>query len=236
LKFPLAKTYTLIDKQMLRMNWLDTLLSLPAICKFLQSKEWSRDLPSQYLARGRRLSEAGKVLDIDHFIGSQSGFVGTARVQGTRSQPYKVRLSGKYERGEWIFWGSCTCPVSEDCKHVAAFVYDLQKAILGAEQEGDALSAHDRWLSALSEVVKPDLPAKVQEPKRRTMALAFLLTPRDDGLLQVGFAKIGYPAKRPPQIENPNFTPGSSGRLPAYYQEGDSELVYALQERLRRLL
>ena len=32
------------------MNWLDTLLSLPAICKFLQSKEWSRDFPSQYLA------------------------------------------------------------------------------------------------------------------------------------------------------------------------------------------
>ncbi len=214
------------------MNWLDTLLSLPVICKFLQSKEWSRDFPSQYLARGRRLSEGGMVLDIDHFIGSQSGFVGTARVQGTRPQPYKVSLSGKYDRAEWIFWGSCTCPVSEDCKHVAAFVFDLQKAIVGAEAEGDGLSEHERWLSALSEVVVAETPVKVEEPKRRTMGLAFLVTPRDDGLLQVGFAKIGYPVNRPPQVENPNFSPSSSGRLPGYFQEGDRELVYALEERL----
>jgi len=216
----------------LSMNWLDTLLSLPAICKFLQSKEWSYDFPSQYLARGRLLSDAGKVLDIDHFIGSQSGFVGTARVQGTRSQAYKVSLSGKYEFGEWIFWGSCTCPVSEDCKHVAAFVYDLQKAIAGAELEESGLSTHESWLSALSEIALPESPVTVEEPKRRTQALAFLVTPREDGLLQVGFAKIRYPAKGGALVEQPSFEPAGARRAAQYLQEGDRELVHSFQERL----
>ncbi len=214
------------------MNWLDTLLNLPSVCKFLQGREWSRDFPSPYLARGRMLSEAGKVLDIDHFIGSKSGFVGTARVQGTRPQPYKVSLTGKCERDGWVFWGTCTCPVSEDCKHVAALVYDLQKAIAGAEAEGEEDIAHDQWLTALSEVVAPDKPKEKNEPKRRTQALAFLVTPRDDGLLEVGFAKIGYPANKEPRIENPAFSPGQTSRTPAYFQEGDVGMVTAFQERL----
>lgn len=214
------------------MNWLDTLLNLPSVCKFLQSREWSSDFPTQYLARGRELSEAGKVLDIDHFIGSKSGFVGTARVQGTRSQPYKVSLTGKRERDGWVFWGTCTCPVSEDCKHVAALVYDLQKAIVGAEAEGEEDLAHDQWLSALSEVVTPDKPQEKSEAKRRTHALAFLVTPRDDGLLEVGFAKIGYPVNKAPRIDNPVFTPGLTHKNPAYFQEGDFEMITAFQERL----
>ncbi len=214
------------------MNWLDTLLSLPAVCKFLRSKGWSRDFPSQYLARGRKLSDEGKVLDIDHFIGSKSGFVGTARVQGTRSQPYKVSITGKCEREGWIFWGSCTCPVSEDCKHVAAFVYDLQKAIDGAEEEGEEDGAHDRWLSALSKVVKPEEKVEEVAKKRRTEGVAFLVTPRDDGFLEVGFAKIAYPATKEARIENPSFSPGQTALRPAYMQEGDFELITAFRERL----
>ena len=214
------------------MNWLDTLLNLPSVCKFLQGKEWSRNFPSQYLARGRKLSETGKVLDIDHFIGSKSGFVGTARVQGTRSQPYKVSLTGKRERDGWVFWGTCTCPVSEDCKHVAALVYDLQKAIAGADAEGEEEIAHGQWLTALSEVVTPEKPKDTGESKRRLQALAFLVTPRDDGMLEVGFAKIGYPANKAPRVENPAFTPGQTHRNPAYFQDGDFEMVTAFQERL----
>ena len=214
------------------MNWLDTLLSLPGVCQFLQSQEWSRDFPSQYLARGRGLSDTGKVLDIDHFIGSQSGFVGTARVQGTRSQPYKVSLVGKYDRGEWIFWGECSCPVSEDCKHVAALVYDLQKAIQEAKREEGGLSAHEQWLSALSELSLAAPQRELEEPQRRAHALGFLVIPRDDGLLQVGFVKMKFTRDQEAQIENASFTPSLSGRVPRYYQEGDEELVYALQERL----
>lgn len=214
------------------MNWLDTLLNLPPVCKFLQGREWSRDFPSQYLARGRKLSEEGKVLDIDHFIGSKSGFVGTARVQGTHPQPYKVSLTGKCDRNGWVFWGTCTCPVSEDCKHVAALVYDLQKAITVAEAEGEEEIAHEDWLAALSEVAA-DRPKKKEESgERRTQALAFLATLRDDGLLEVGFAKLGYPANKEPRIDNPAFTPGKTSRTPSYYQEGDSAMVTAFQERL----
>ena len=217
------------------MNWLDSLISVPRVCEFLLSEEWSRDFPQQFLERGRLLSDSGKVLDIDHFIGSQSGFVATARVQGSRVQPYKVSLNGRYEKGEWLFWGGCACPVSEDCKHVVALVHDLQKAISGAEEDTGGSQDHQSWLNSLTSALGHDEKPKTSQakPSRQTAALAFLVTLRDDGLLRVGFGKIAYPPNnRPPKVENASLTPNIRTRVPAYFQEGDAELTFALQNRI----
>ena len=217
------------------MNWLDSLLSVPRVCEFLLSEEWSRDFSPQFLERGRLLSDSGKVLDIDHFIGSQSGFVATARVQGSRVQPYKVSLNGRFERGEWLFWGGCACPVSEDCKHVVALVYDLQKAIRGAEEDTGGSQDHQFWLNSLTSALgHEEKPGKAKaKPSRKTAALAFLVTLRDDGLLRVSFGKIAYPPNnRPLKVENASLTPNIRTRVPAYFQEGDAELTFALQNRI----
>jgi len=216
------------------MNWLDSLLSVPRVCEFLLSEEWSRHFAPECLDRGLRLAASGKVLDIDHFIGSQSGFVATARVQGSRVQPYKVSLNGRFERGEWLFWGGCACPVSEDCKHVAALVYDLQKAIREAEEDIGESHDHRFWLNSLTSALGHEEKAKKQaKPSRKTAALAFLVTLRDDGLLRVGFGKIAYPSsKRPPRVENASLTPSIRTRVPAYFQEGDAELTFGLQNRI----
>lgn len=217
------------------MNWLDSLLSVPRVCEFFIGEEWSCDLAPQFLDRGRLLSDGGKVLNIDHFIGSQSGFVATARVQGSRVQPYKVHLNGRFEKGSWVFWGECACPVGDDCKHVAAVVYDLQKAIRAADTEMDGASDHQFWLNSLTSVLGHDEKPK-KEPKkqtRQTAALAYLVTLRDDGLLRMGFGKIAYPPnKRPPRVENASLSPNIRTRVPAYFQEGDAELTFALQNRI----
>ena len=164
------------------MNWLDSLLNSSRICEYLLSPQWSEDFPPQFLDRGRRLASQGKVLGVDHFIGSDMGFVATARVQGSRIQPYKVSLTGRCEKGDWIFWGSCACPVSEDCKHVAAVVYDLQRSIRDAEEETGGEHDHQFWLNSLTSALGPKkLPEKVKKPARRTGGLAFLVTLRDDG-------------------------------------------------------
>jgi len=216
------------------MNWLDSLLSVPRVCEFLLGEEWTRDFNVQSLDRGLRLVASGRVLDIDHFIGSQSGFVATARVQGSRIQPYKVSLNGRFERGEWLFWSGCACPVGEDCKHVAALFYEMQKAIREAEEDRGGSQDHRFWLNSLTSALGHEAkPKKGAKPSRRKAALAFLVTLRDDGLLRVGFGKIAYPPNhRPPRVENASLTPNIRTRVPAYFQEGDAELTFALQNRI----
>ncbi len=73
---------------------------------------------SAYLTRGRQYQKMGRVR---YLAVTEQGRMITARVNGTRQEPYGVaiRIPSKSSNGIKIS-GSCTCPIGYNCKHVAA--------------------------------------------------------------------------------------------------------------------
>ncbi|MDB4537760.1 SNF2-related protein, partial [Akkermansiaceae bacterium] len=213
------------------MDFPDVFSTLPELCDFLLGEEWHRRFPAQYLDRGRRLHSDGQVSEEFSLSSSYHEFSASGKVQGTRRAPYRIHLSATQQGRSWTVWGRCTCPMVQDCKHVVAFIYALQDRI---KESRSPSGGHAQWLNALAKVAteKPK-SKKPSQPKRRTGALAYLVSLRSDGFLEVGFGKIAYPTGgRPPKVDNAGFTPNIRTRVPGYFQEGDEELTFAFQNRL----
>jgi superfamily II DNA or RNA helicase len=99
-----------------------------------------------------------------------------AAVRGSRAEPYEVTIDiGRRARAE----GLCTCPMSFNCKHVAAVLY----AVLASYQHGsDVVPARDplagpagAWLKRLTDAAKA--PAPPASPER----LLYILDVQDKG-------------------------------------------------------
>lgn len=67
--------------------------------------------------RGRRYFSKGHVLEVLAHEDDETVLL-RARVAGTRSSPYEV--SAVVDASDWSARGFCSCPMQEDCKHVAA--------------------------------------------------------------------------------------------------------------------
>ncbi len=215
------------------MNWKDTLLSLPSVCDFLLSEKWEDNIDPASFEPGRALFEKGGTIQVSHFIGTVKGFSAHAFVDDIRSRSFQVSLVGGYERREWFLWGECSCRDRDSCKHVLAFIYELQKAIINSRLAEDPAAVNAQWLEALkAELAPPPSVKNPPKPKRITAALAYLIEPRFDGLLEVGFGKIVYRADGSARIENPDLTPNISRSVPSYFQDDDEELTIAFQQRL----
>jgi SNF2 family DNA or RNA helicase len=79
-----------------------------------------RELPAEYLARGKMYADAGQVSDLRRMPGHGHY---AAKVQGSRARPYSV-IAQLIKRATGIMiYGQCTCPVRINCKHVAAMLY-----------------------------------------------------------------------------------------------------------------
>ncbi|MFE6969887.1 SNF2-related protein [Isoptericola sp. NPDC057653] len=68
------------------------------------------------------------------------GLVLTSRVAGSGSQPYTCRVTFEVDaEGRYAYVGSsCTCPVREECKHVAATLLHVGRRAEAAELDGSA--------------------------------------------------------------------------------------------------
>ncbi len=80
------------------------------------------------LQRGRSYWRGGRVRDLTIEDG---GMCLTAKVRGTRSEPYDVAIGiepvpprKKLQGSRFIFSAKCSCPVSLDCKHAAAVCFE----------------------------------------------------------------------------------------------------------------
>lgn len=74
------------------------------------------------LERGERYHQQGRVLELDSEMGSSTIHL-TARVRGTLQKPYRQKISLLLRQGRVTsIKGTCDCPISFNCKHVAAVV------------------------------------------------------------------------------------------------------------------
>lgn len=98
----------------------------------------------------------------------------SAKVQGTRSRPYSVRVYfHDIDEDPWAE-GECTCPVGMDCKHVAAVL------IAGLAHQPQATATGVRaelvsWLEVFRTRRTTANPAARKTPTKATHALAYVI-------------------------------------------------------------
>jgi hypothetical protein len=79
-------------------------------------------------ARGAAYVRAGRV--VRAMVNESDGVVAAA-VQGGAPAPYQLLIRAERDRGQVLLRGVCTCPVGEDCKHVAAALLSVLEARRG---------------------------------------------------------------------------------------------------------
>ncbi len=112
----------------------------------LHRRHLIRVLGGETVVRGARYAEAGRVSDVEV---SNLGI--RADVSGTRAWPYSVLITIDGDIS-----GVCTCPVGDDCKHVAAV------AIHVAHEMGADSTWEERLAALMPASVTPSKPLALQ--------------------------------------------------------------------------
>jgi len=133
--------------------------------------------------KGVLLAEQGRVLDEvtqTPLNANTSIFVGS--VQGTRKSPYNtsVKVESRKSRSP-LFTGVCSCPMSFNCKHVAALAFQLLSSgkldafiLTGQstyEQDSEALAKRPASKSASEQ-----MPLQLADWLRRWTEMSFTLS------------------------------------------------------------
>ncbi len=84
----------------------------------------ARAIEPAALARGRSVHANGQVIDLAF---EDDGTVIRGRVQGSDRKPYEQLISLRPGKSGVIIHGTCTCPVHENCKHVAAILIETER-------------------------------------------------------------------------------------------------------------
>ena len=131
-----------------------------------------------WLTRGDDLVKSGRVIDLER--GAADRYF-SARVQGSRTQPYQVTIRLNQNQGHWHVVGHCACPVGYNCKHVAAVLISA-RAEASVSEDGVSASLN-QWLERLSVAVRePD--AVTQFAAGVVDRLLYVVEPgRDDRLI-----------------------------------------------------
>jgi len=95
----------------------------------IDKKTLQANVNSAYFQRGVRYYNQGRVLHLKQ----DKDKILHGRVSGS-GQSYAQQVSFQQFDGKWYFYGDCSCPVGENCKHVVAL---LLEAIKRAENEVD---------------------------------------------------------------------------------------------------
>ncbi|MFL6708604.1 MAG: SNF2-related protein [Massilia sp.] len=150
------------------------------------------DLVTQFdeatYSRGDSYARSGKVISVRESAGRLEG-----EVSGSGGAVYRQKIRFKMDGDEVRIEGSCSCPVSRNCKHVVAtLLVNLQQAEDGMEQGFSALA--EQWAQLAARTVEHSL-ANAVPPLRSgpQYRLAFFLVPHpDDGAprLQLCYARV----------------------------------------------
>ncbi len=101
--------------------------------------------------RGQVYAKGGAVIELDWDLADQRL---TARVQGNDAVPYRanVQLARKGGGTYSIVDGLCTCPISYDCKHVAAAVVqsNMTHILHGPQMARPAIAEPTGWKDSLN--------------------------------------------------------------------------------------
>jgi len=95
----------------------------------LNEADIRRSIEAGSLARGRQVHARGLVIDVDVNSGET---VITGRVRGSEPKPYRQVITLRAEARGTAIHGVCSCPMTINCKHVAAVLIEaLQSARVG---------------------------------------------------------------------------------------------------------
>jgi superfamily II DNA or RNA helicase len=111
----------------------------------------TRNFDAGTLQRGEDVARKGKVRmarrDDDKLVGE---------VGGSGGELYRQTIRFRAERGDIGFKGSCSCPMSYNCKHVVAVLLADLAAVAAARSPQAVAALSERWLQQLA-----SLPAAV---------------------------------------------------------------------------
>ncbi|MET0930225.1 MAG: SNF2-related protein, partial [Aeromicrobium sp.] len=127
----------------------------------LTDAELRRSFDSGSFSRGKAYGHAGRVTLIDV---EPDGSAATAQVRGSGTQSYTASVQLRETRaGGTHIWGTCSCFVGTNCKHVVALIIAVRGSIESMEVESDpepavpAALPQDSWRQRL--VATPSEPA-----------------------------------------------------------------------------
>ena len=166
--------------------------------------------------------EAGRVRDLRHDAADRLVF---GSVQGTRPSPYSVVVTPTGGDRRWS--GRCTCPVSVDCKHVAAVLLTARAGRLrpaGESATGLATAGSSSWEQPLAALVRARSGARAGRAGQPQLALQvepvgsgrYRLRPVQPGA-GGGWIRTGT-SWRDVQYAHATYGYGGGGRSPARAQ------------------
>lgn len=131
-------------------------------------KDIRRELPRAYVDRGIDYHARGRVLNLSS---SDRGRLVSALVRGSGAKPYKVIAKVFPERGGGVrIIGQCTCPVSINCKHVAAVLVAAMEQHAAGQGETVSDPALEAWFARLRTAVQgPSQPRAAAQLTHRLM-------------------------------------------------------------------
>ena len=135
--------------------------------RLIEDERLELEIPFQSLTRGLRYFQSGRVSRVEAV---DHGTAIEGWVDGSRDEPYKVRLTVERDGDGLKFDGTCSCPVGFWCKHVAAVVAaaraepGLDVAPMGAGTVDEDVSVFERWVRAIEE--REDSDGQQPEPPK----------------------------------------------------------------------
>ena len=115
----------------------------------ITEKSISAFFAGAYLERGREYKK--NVVEVEVIPGKNNRYKIRSMVQGTRSRPYKNSITLVQGKNNAVIYGECNCPVSYNCKHVAAtlLVAIDRKLFKPVDPKIERREKYNLWLSQL---------------------------------------------------------------------------------------
>ncbi len=138
--------------------------------------DWERQFSPNAVTGGRHLQRTGKVLNCEPV----ADVVGIhAEVQGSQLEPYEVDVSWEPdEAGKSSVRGICSCPVSFNCKHVAAAIVEALQtkgSVRMPPPKRKLPNQLQNWLQQLENAATPPPPETETENPDESERLVYVL-------------------------------------------------------------
>src|SRR5271166_1039497 len=101
----------------------------------LNEADIRRSIEAGSLARGRQVHARGLVIDVDVNSGET---VITGRVRGSEPKPYRQVITLRAEARGTAIHGVCSCPMTINCKHVAAVLIEALESGRAGENTSES--------------------------------------------------------------------------------------------------
>jgi len=175
-----------------------------------------------------------------------------ARVTGSAKKPYAVDINLRYSGDRLIdIEGACTCPMSHDCKHVAATL--LEAASGNAARAHDTLPSTGRTVEVEAKPAVQVLPFEVNDwlekigtairgddyPPDVIQRLIYCVQPhaREGRMPHLALSVISTRLRKDGsfsnQLSRPNLSSVNLENPPAYYRAVDTDIVKSLSREFR---